>query len=80
MAAPGVPLRVAVPSPLFVKVTPVGSAPVLVIVVAVGDPLVMIVNVPRIPVVNVVALELVITGAVAAGCAVVSCVTCGAGV
>ena len=34
--AVGVPARVAVPSPLSVKLTPAGSLPVLVIVVALG--------------------------------------------
>src|SRR6476469_3478854 len=36
--AAGVPARVAVPSPLSVNVTPDGSAPVLVKVVAAGTP------------------------------------------
>ena len=36
--AAGVPARVAVPSPLSVKLTPAGSAPVLVIVVVAGSP------------------------------------------
>ena len=60
--AAGVPPRVAVPLPLFVKVTPVGSAPVSLIVEAVGVPLVVIVNVPALPAVNVVALVLVTAG------------------
>ncbi len=39
MPAPvGVPARVAVPSPLSVKLTPAGRAPVLVMVVAAGTP------------------------------------------
>jgi hypothetical protein len=63
LAAPGVPLRVAVPLPLSVKVTPVGSAPFSVTVPTTGDPLIVTVNVPALPTVNVAVLPLVIAGA-----------------
>ena len=63
MPAAGVPARVAVPSPLSTKVTPVGNAPVSVSA-AVGNPVVVTVNVPGVPVVNVVLSALVIAGAV----------------
>ena len=63
VVAAGVPLNVAVPFPLFVNVTPAGSAPNSVIVATVGVPLVVTVNVPALPTVNVVAPPLVITGA-----------------
>ncbi len=59
MPAPGVPASVAVPLPLLVKVTPVGRAPVWVIVAAVGVPVVVTVKVPALPTVKVVALALV---------------------
>src|SRR2546426_11371 len=52
--AADVPLNIAVPLPLFVNVTPVGSAPVFMIV-AVGNPLVATVNMLALPTVNVVA-------------------------
>ena len=58
----GVPLRVAAPFPLSLKVTPLGSVPVSVRV-GVGVPVVVIENVPAVPTVNVVLLALVITGA-----------------
>jgi len=58
----GVPLSVPVPFPLSVKVTPVGSAPVSVRDGA-GKPVVMTVNDPEVPTVNVVALGLVMAGA-----------------
>jgi hypothetical protein len=61
--AAGVPLSVAVPLPLSVKVTPLGSAPVFVIVTTVGNPLVVTVNVPALPTVNVAAFALVMAGA-----------------
>ena len=51
MPAAGVPARVAVPSPLSTKVTPVGSAPVS-LSAAVGVPVVVTVNVPALPVAN----------------------------
>ena len=63
VAAAGVPLSVAVPLPLLVKVTPVGNAPVLVIVAADGNPLVVTVNVLALPTVNVVEVALVMAGA-----------------
>ena len=62
VAAPCVPLNVAVPLPLSPKVTPAGSAP-LSVIVPTGDPLVVTVNVPAFPTVNVVAFALVIAGA-----------------
>ena len=45
MPAAGVPASVAVPLPLFVNVTPVGSVPVRVTVAA-GKPVVVMVKVP----------------------------------
>ena len=45
MPAAGVPASVAVPLPLLVNVTPVGSVPVRVNVAA-GKPVVVMVNVP----------------------------------
>ena len=58
------PARVAVPSPLSVKDTPAGSAPVLVMVVAVGDPAsVVTVKDPAEPTVKVAWSALVIVGA-----------------
>ena len=53
---------VAVPSLLSSNVTPVGKVPVSVSV-AVGTPVVVTVNVPDVPVVNVVLLAMVIAGA-----------------
>ena len=58
--APAVPLRVAVPLPLLVNVTPLGSVPLRAIVPAVGNPLAVIVNVLATPTVNVAAFALVI--------------------
>jgi hypothetical protein len=58
----GVPLIVAVPSPLLVKVTGFGSVPVVTLNVGVGLPVVVTVNVPFAPCVNVVLLALVICG------------------
>ena len=55
----------AVPLPLSVNVTPVGSAPVRVRV-GLGVPVVVTVNDPAVPIVNVVLLALVIAGAVPA--------------
>ena len=57
----GVPLKVAVPSPLSTNVTP-GSVPVSVIAGA-GNPLVVTVNVPFAPRVKLVVFALVICGA-----------------
>ena len=62
MPAAGVPARVAVPLPLSTKVTPEGSAPVS-LSAGVGNPVVVTVKVPAVPVVNVVASALVIAGA-----------------
>ena len=62
MPAAGVPASVAVPLPLSTKVTPEGSAPVPVSV-EFGNPVVVTVNVPAVPVVNVVLAALVIAGA-----------------
>ena len=62
MPAAGVPASVAVPSPLSTKVTPAGSAPVS-LSAEVGNPVVVTVNVPDVPVVNVVLSALVIAGA-----------------
>src|SRR5262245_65853116 len=64
---PGVPLSVAVPSPLFVKPTPAGRAPAAVMLETVGEPVVVIVNVPALPTVKVAALALVMAGAVDTG-------------
>src|SRR5713226_7723922 len=58
----GVPLSVAVPFPLFLKVTPLGSAPDSD-KDGVGVPVVVTVNVPTLPTVKVVLLALVIAGA-----------------
>ncbi len=63
MPAAGVPARVAVPSPLSVKVTPLGSAPVSVIA-GVGLPLVVTVKLPALPAVKVVPSAEVMVGAV----------------
>src|SRR6185437_4933612 len=64
-AAVGVPERVAVPSLLFTKVTPGGSAPVLerTIEAPLGVPVVVTVKVPAAPTVNVALFELVMAGA-----------------
>lgn len=61
--AAGVPLRVAVPFPLSLNVTPPGSAPVSVSD-GVGAPVVVTERVPAVPTLNVVLLALVKTGAV----------------
>ena len=61
--ASGVPLSVAVPLPLSTNVSPLGNAPVSVID-GVGDPVVVIVNEPATPTVNVPPLALVIAAAV----------------
>jgi len=57
-----VPLSVAVPFPLSLNVTPLGSAPVSVRE-GVGAPVVVTVKLPALPTVNVVLLLLVIAGA-----------------
>ena len=57
----GIPLKLAVPSPLSTNVTP-GRIPVSVIAGA-GNPLVVIVNVPFAPRVKLVVFALVICGA-----------------
>ena len=61
----GVPARVAVPSVLSVKVTPLGRSPCSVIVKVgpLGKPVVVTEKVPELPVVNVVLSALVIAGA-----------------
>src|ERR1700710_1746508 len=58
----GVPARVPVPSPLLASVTPAGSAPVSEIT-ACGKPVALTVNVPAVPVVNVVDAALGMTAA-----------------
>jgi len=63
--AAGVPLSVPVPFPLSPKVTPLGNEPVSVRE-GVGVPVVVTENVPAVPTVNVVLLELVMTGVVLA--------------
>ncbi len=61
--AAGVPLRVAVPLPLSVKLTPPGSFPLSLSVVVVGTPgLVVTVKLPAMPTVKVVLAALVIAG------------------
>ena len=57
------------PSPLPVKMTPAGSAPVSVRAAA-DSPLVVTVNVPAVPAVNAAAVALVIDGAWPDSCAV----------
>src|SRR6266849_1052371 len=59
--AVGVPLSVPVPLPLSRNVTPLGKAP-LSVMLGVGDPLVVTVNVPAAPTWNVAAFALVIVG------------------
>ncbi len=61
--AAGVPLRVAVPSPLLTKETPFGNAEPFEIVGGIGMPVVVIVKEPALPTVNVVAATLVMAGA-----------------
>jgi hypothetical protein len=61
-----VPLAVAVPPSrpeVELSVTPAGNEPVSLNVIAVGEPLVVTVNEPAVPAVNVVLLALVIAGA-----------------
>ena len=60
----GVPLSVPVPSPLSTNATPPGRATPPIAIEGVGNPVVVTVNVPATPTVNVVALALVIAGAV----------------
>src|SRR5262249_62070033 len=60
----GVPPSVAVPFPLFVKVTPLGRVPDS-LSAGVGDPVVVTVKLPAVPTANVVLFALVILGAVA---------------
>src|SRR6267143_399673 len=60
--AVGVPLSVPVPLPLSRNVTPAGKAP-LSVMLGVGDPLVVTLNVPAAPTWNVAAFALVIAGA-----------------
>ena len=62
MPAAGVPARVAVPSPLSTKVTPVGRGPDSVRA-GVGKPVVVTVNDPAVPTAKVLALALVMAGA-----------------
>jgi hypothetical protein len=59
--APGVPLRVAVPFPLSVKATPIGSVPDSLRLGA-GKPVVVTEKVPTAPTVKVVPLALVMAG------------------
>src|SRR6266446_4742930 len=61
--AAGVPLSVPVPLPLSVKLTPDGSAAPPRVIDGVGKPVVVTVNEPAWPTVNVVALALVMAGA-----------------
>ena len=63
MPAAGVPLSVPVPLPLSTNVTPAGSAAPPRASVGSGKPLVVTVNVPGVPTVNVVVAALVIAGA-----------------
>src|SRR5258708_23610985 len=60
--AVAVPLSVPVPLPLLRNVTPAGKAP-LSVMLGVGDPLVVTVNVPAAPTWNVTAFALVNAGA-----------------
>src|SRR5204863_9279560 len=62
LPAAGVPPSVAVPFPLSLNVTPLGSAPVS-LSDGVGVPVVVTVNVPAVPTANVVLLALVIAAA-----------------
>ena len=68
MALPlaGVPDRVAVPFPLSTKPTPVGRVPASE-TAGVGTPVVVTVNEPALPWVNVVLLDEVMVGATGAG-------------
>jgi len=58
----GVPLSVAVPFPLSLNVTPLGSAPTS-LSAGVGLPVAVTVKLPAVPTVNVVLFPLVNTGA-----------------
>ena len=58
----GVPARVAVPSPLFVKVTPAGSVPAIVMLLALGAAEVVTVKAPKLPTTNVEEAALVKVG------------------
>src|SRR6266436_5177956 len=60
--AVGVPLSVPVPLPLSRKVTPAGKAP-LSVMLGVGNPVVVTLNVPAVPTWRVAAFALVIAGA-----------------
>ena len=60
-----VPARVAVPLALGVKVTPAGRVPLVRLRVGVGEPLVVTVKLPGLPLVKVVLLALVKVGAAA---------------
>ena len=57
----------AVPSGWGVKVTPAGSVPLVRLRVGVGEPVVVTVKLPGVPLVKVVALALVKAGAAGAG-------------
>src|SRR5712691_10625288 len=59
----GVPESVPVPLPLSTKVTPPGSATPPRAIDGAGNPVVVTVNVPGVPTVNVVLFALVIAGA-----------------
>jgi hypothetical protein len=61
--APGVPVSVPVPLPLSTNETPAGSATPPRASAAAGNPLVVTVNDPSVPTVNVVLAALVIAGA-----------------
>lgn len=63
LLAAGVPEIVAVPLPLSLKVTPLGRVPVSVRL-GVGEPVVVTVKLPALPVVKVVLAALVMAGAV----------------
>lgn len=58
----GIPLIVAVPSPLSTKVTLLGSAPAVFVTAGIGFPVVLTVKVPFEPTVNVALLTVVIVG------------------
>ena len=63
MLAAGVPLRVPVPSPLSVKLTPLGRLAPPRARLGVGVPVVVTVNDPAVPTVKAVAFALLIVGA-----------------
>src|SRR5260370_32314520 len=69
--AVGVPLSVPVPLPLSRNVTPAGKAP-LSVILGVGDPVAVTLNVPAAPAWNVAAFALVIV----VGCTTVSVTLC----